>query len=386
MRGATSALLGLLLAGVAATPAQAETVRSMQWHLDAMKADEMWKTSTGEGITVAVIDSGVSPVPELAGRVLDGKDLLKVKGDEHTDVRNHGTTMAALIAGTGERGNSGSYGLAPGAKILPVRVGEGGGGDAHHGDLAAGIRYAADANARVINVSMGGPGDTADLREAVKYALEKGSLIFASVGNSGDSDNLPKFPAATPGVVGVGAIDRQAKAVKVSQHGPQVDLAAPGGDVIGGCATNSGLCTATGTSPASALASASAALIWSAHPTWTNNQVLRVMLNTAGKPSDGKERSDYIGYGVVRPRVALTDPGDPGPADTYPLPDLAAAEPKPQPDPSKPAAPQADGPADATPIDDGSGGDEPYIALGIGAAVLLGGAVAVVAVRSRRRT
>ncbi|MFD9416308.1 S8 family serine peptidase [Streptomyces goshikiensis] len=74
-----------------------------------------------------------------------------------------------------------------------------------------------------------------------------------------------------------------------------------------------------GTSSASALASASAALLWSAHPDWTNNQVLRVLLNTAGKPKDGAERNDYIGYGVVRPRVAVPNPGDPGPANEFPL-------------------------------------------------------------------
>ena len=80
-----------------------------------------------------------------------------------------------------------------------------------------------------------------------------------------------------------------------------------------------------GTSDATALASASAALIWSVHPDWTNNQVLRVMLNTIGGPTDGAKRNDAIGYGIVRPRIALTNPGDPGPADKYPLPDYPVA-------------------------------------------------------------
>ncbi|MFJ7158036.1 type VII secretion-associated serine protease mycosin [Streptomyces sp. NPDC101118] len=378
--------MGLLLAGVVATPAHADTVRSDQWHLDSMRADEMWKVSTGKGVIVAVIDSGVGHVPELEGQVLPGKDFSKAKGDERVDYLHHGTGMSSTIAGTGKgHGGDGVYGLAPGAKILPLRVSQGGGGRGAGESYSEAIRFAADSDAKILNISMSGVDEGEQLRDAVKYALTKGKLIFAAVGNEGDKENRIEYPAGTPGVVGVAAVDRNANATKWSQHGPQVDLAAPGDGIVSGCDRGSQVCERKGTSDATALVSASAALIWSAHPTWTNNQVLRVMLNTAGKPSDGKERSDYIGYGVVRPRVALTDPGDPGPADEYPLPDLAAAEPKPQQDPSKTRAPQANGPANATPIDDGSGGDEPYIALGIGAAVLIGGAVAVVAVRSRRR-
>ena len=102
-------------------------------------------------------------------------------------------------------------------------------------------------------------------------------------------------------------------------------MAAPGDDMVHACGGGTGLCTSHGTSDATALASASAALIWSKHPEWTNNQVLRVMLNTIGGPTDGAKRNDSIGYGIVRPRVALVNPGDPGPADVYPLPDPPAS-------------------------------------------------------------
>src|SRR5690606_35099728 len=119
-----SATLGLLHVGVAATPAHAESLRDMQWHLDAMHADEMWKVSTGKGITVAVIDSGVdNTITDLKGQVLDGKDYSKKRGDEHTGTEGHGTSIAALIAATGARGSGqGSYGLAPDTKILPIRM------------------------------------------------------------------------------------------------------------------------------------------------------------------------------------------------------------------------------------------------------------------------
>ena len=154
-----------------------------------------------------------------------------------------------------------------------------------------------------------------------------------------------------------------------------------------------GLCKSSGTSDATAIASATAALIWSKHPKWTNNQVLRVMLNTIGKPTSGEKRNDSIGYGAVRPLRALKTPGNPGPADEYPLPDLAAAaSPSPSPEESKATGGGKSGkggqddvkqPAAATSDDGGNTGL--WIGVGIGAALLVGGAVAVVLVRSRRR-
>ncbi|WP_225884781.1 type VII secretion-associated serine protease mycosin [Streptomyces sp. fd1-xmd] len=383
MSKATAALVGLLLAGVAATPAHAETIRSQQWHLDAMKADEIWKISTGKGVTVAVIDDGVREIPELAGQLVPGKRFTINGGDGPTDRGSHGTTMAALIAGTGKHpSGDGGYGLAPGAKILPILVDN---NEKATPTWVAAIRYAADSDAKIINMSLGINGTPEDDRaraEAVKYALSKGKLIFAGVGNYGDSTNKLAYPAGTPGVVGVGAVDSSGEPTTESQHGPQVDLAAPGMDIVTACTAKTGLCTSHGTSDATALASASAALLWSAHPEWTNNQVLRVLLNTAGKPVDGSQRNDYVGYGVVRPRIALQTPGDPGPADVYPLPDLAASQagaksPSAAPSAAPPAAPQAA-------AEKKSGSSLLWVGLGLGACVLIGGAVTAVVVRRNR--
>ncbi|MFE3609287.1 type VII secretion-associated serine protease mycosin [Streptomyces goshikiensis] len=387
MRRTTSALAGLLLAGVAATPAHAETIREQQWHLDAMKADDIWKISTGKGVTVAVIDSGVERIPELEGQVLPGKDFATVgyKGDERSDYDNHGTSMAAAISGSGKHpSGEGAFGLAPGAKILPIRVPH---DEVRHApSLTEAIRYAADSEAKVINISMGTSKEDPARLEAVKYALSKGKLIFAAVGNYGNSTNEVNYPAATPGVVGVGAVDANGAATDESEHGSQVDMSAPGIDIVTACARTSGLCSSHGTSDASALASASAALLWSAHPDWTNNQVLRVLLNTAGKPKDGAKRNDYIGYGVVRPRVALPTPGDPGPANEFPLPDLAAAEAPASPSPSADVkATESGKPAPAPQAETRKGGNLPWIALGLGACVIIGGAVATVVVRRRNR-
>ncbi|MET8754414.1 type VII secretion-associated serine protease mycosin [Streptomyces sp. NPDC004667] len=383
MRKATSALVGLLLAGVASTPAHAQTIRERQWHLDAMKADDIWKISTGKGVTVAVIDTGVGRVSELEGQILPGKNLAPSQdGDERTDYDNHGTSIAAVIAGTGKHpSGDGAIGLAPGVKILPIRVPIE--NDAKHPGVTQAIRYAADSDAKIINISLGLDEEDPARPDAVEYALSKGKLIFAGVGNDAQGLNNVKYPAATPGVVGVGAIGPDGGATKESEHGPQVDMSAPGVDIYAACQGKSEVCVSHGTSDASALASASAALLWSAHPDWTNNQVLRVLLNTAGKPVDGVERNDYVGYGVVRPRIAVPTPGDPGPRDVYPLPDLAAAgapggktaetgasKPVPQPEAG---------------VKESDGSSLPWIALGLGACVVIGGAVTAVAVRRNRR-
>ncbi|MEV6695886.1 type VII secretion-associated serine protease mycosin [Streptomyces sp. NPDC051453] len=363
-----------------------------------MRAESMWKTSTGVGVTVAVIDTGVDPQnPDLKGRVLPGKDLAEgLSGDAHTDYDGHGTGMAGLIVGTGAYGGGqGAFGLAPGAKVLPIRLPDG--SKANNGAAAdaqflkatsTGIRYAADHGAKVINVSQGVEDESEQLTQAVAYALSKGSLVFAAVGNTGDSGNAVQFPAGTPGVVGVGAVGKDLRKTTESQHGAQVDMSAPGDKMVHACGGGTGLCETHGSSDATALASASAALIWSKHPDWTNNQVLRVMLNTIGGPVDGAKRNDGIGYGIVRPRIALKTPGDPGPAGKYPLPGYPVAASKlPSTKPSK-GAQAPDGNSSAAPAaasKDDDSNTPLWIGIGVGALVVVGGASAVAITRSRRR-
>ncbi|MCX4981181.1 type VII secretion-associated serine protease mycosin [Streptomyces sp. NBC_00572] len=405
-RVTASAALGMLLVGIASVPAHAKDFRGRQWHLNTMGAEEIWQLSTGKGVTVAVIDTGVEKQnPDLRGQVLKGKDFATDKpGDEFTDYNGHGTGMAGLIAGTGERdGGNGAFGLAPGAKILPVRVP---GGDSGTKSQAAAdeefnrvvpdaIRYAVDSGAKVINISMAVGAGSPKLTESVKYALGKGALVFAGVGNDAEKGNRPMYPAATPGVVGVGAIDKELTRIPMSQHGDQVDIVAPGKDLVHACGGGTGMCTTTGTSDATALASASAALLWAKHPDWTNNQVLKVMLNTIAGPKGGEERSDYIGFGAVRPLRTLKTPGDPGPADVRPIDDLTEAAPEtatatptpsdlPAADPAPAESSAAPAPAPQAAATDDGGNTGLWIGLGIGAAVLIGAAVAVPVLRSRR--
>jgi type VII secretion-associated serine protease mycosin len=381
--------------GATAAPAvAADSVRAQEWHLDAMHASEMWKTSTGKGITVAVVDTGVKAShPDLVGQVLPGKDFSDMPGGATTDVKSHGTHMAGIIAGTGKGlGGEGDVGLAPGSRILPLRVGEID-NTRFLGQLSAAIRYAADSDAKIINISWGAAAKNSELTSALSYAFAKGKLVVAAVGNEGQTSNLPMYPAAIPGVVGVSGVDRNTHVTSESQHGPQVALAAPGVDIVGACTAPSGYCKTRGTSDATALVSASAALVWSKHPDWNGNQVLRVLINTASKPSDGAARNDYIGYGVVRPRIALTNPGDPGPADVSPLP--AAATPaspstsattggEPTSGASQAPTPPAT-PAPTTPdVESKDGNVGLWIGVGIGVLVVVAVVVIVLVRRGRR--
>lgn len=364
-----------------------------------MKADQLWEHSTGKGMTVAVLDTGVDDsLSELRGQVLTGKDFSYDPKGADVDTEGHGTEMAALIAGKG--GSDGIQGLAPGVKVLPVRVNP---GKAVLGDgtpaLLKGIRYAIQRGARIINLSETITGYLTKsakerLRKGVNEINSSGSLIFAGTGNDGASSNIPGYPSILTGAVGVGAVDKSGTVAKFSTHGPQVALAAPGEGIPGRCKTGEGWCEQTGTSHATALTSASAALIWSAHPKWTANQVLRVMMQTASKPK-GKVPSEYIGHGIIRPAQVLLDgKGDPGPADVNPLfpkyqPGKASSA-----SPSSPAKGDApSGAADAhsktpassaTDSDDGNANTLVYAGIGVAAALALG-AGAYALVRRRRR-
>ncbi|GAA2469907.1 type VII secretion-associated serine protease mycosin [Streptomyces mauvecolor] len=371
-----------------------DAVSPNQWYLAAMQAPEMWKVSTGKGIKVAVVDTGVNPdTPSLKGQVLTQDVPQSAAYGATKDYQGHGTTMAELIAGTGKGG--GLKGLAPDAKIIPLRISLGSLKDPAEKKLtqssAAGIRAAADSDAKIVNLSYSGGSEPAEA-DAVKYALSKGKLLFAGTGNEGATNDFYRdYPAAYPGVVGVSAADEKGTVTHFSQSGDYVDLASPGLNVPVWCDTSfQKYCDSRGTSQASAIASASAALIWSAHPSWTADQVLRTMIDTAGRSWDKNTPSKYLGYGLIRPRLVLEKADiNPGPADVDPLAKenggSSAA-------PAAPAVPSSSPPAKGEAVAKGEGtggtkdgGSTPWIVGGVLAGlVLIGGGVFAV-FRTRRR-
>ncbi|GAB2906842.1 hypothetical protein GCM10022245_48080 [Streptomyces mayteni] len=382
------------------------------WYLDASRAEEIWERSRGEGVTVAVIDSGVdTSVPELQGRLLEGTDLTWEAEGADADRDGHGTAIASLIAGSGADG--GVRGLAPEATILPIRVvptiNETNFDFDVEQRMVDAVAYAVQSGARILNISLGmeevGYAEE-ELDMALAAAAREDVLIFASAGNRGDEDNIARYPGNREGVVGVAAVDPDGGHAAYSTYGPHVAIAAPGTDIPTRCEPGSSqLCLTEGTSYASALASASAALIWSAHPDWTKNQVLRALIGTA---AGGGERDEYVGYGMIQPaRVIVDGEGDPGDPDVNPLFEEYEASIQPPVSAEPSPAEEEGGQGESAPQDDGgktdavedeaeegvavadeggSGGSGTWAVVGVvGAAVVIGGAALAAANRRRRQ-
>ncbi|ARP72903.1 serine protease [Streptomyces pluripotens] len=292
---------------LAAVPASGLDIRGSEWPLNRghLAADRIWPTSRGKGVTVAVVDTGVQANhPDLVGRVLPGADFTGDTADGRTDTAtvSHGTAIAGIIAGTGaSHDGRGMTGLAPQARILPVRVSEQ--GVVASQLLADGITYAADHQAKVINVSIGSSIDYPAVRAAVAHAQARGALVVASAGNDGTSGNPIQYPAALPGVVAVSGVDSKGGFWPHSEHGPDIALAAP---AVGIYSTNDQgeYVKADGTSYAAAYVSATAALLWARRPELTAGQVVSLLINTAQRRTS-EARDQRYGYGIVDPRRAL---------------------------------------------------------------------------------
>ncbi|QGV78181.1 S8 family serine peptidase [Streptomyces ficellus] len=372
-----------------ATAATITDPQSKQWYLDAMNAEKIWKSATGDGVTVAVIDGGVNPsTPSLRGQVLKGVDFTGVKGEASDDLDGHGTSMAELIAGTGKGG--GLKGLAPGAKILPFRVSDTelqNKERVNAFDMQQAIRAAADSDAKIINISLAGDYYSSEVRDAVEYAQMKGKLLFAGAGNNAKKGNKEQYPASYPEAIAVAGSGPDGKVADYSQHGDTIDIAAPADDIPGWCDQSfTNYCDGDGgTSSATAIASATAALIWSKHPDWTGNQVLRVMFESAGRGKDWEPGSvsRYLGHGIVRPGAhinrGLGKPGDP---DITPLTNERVGPPQASKAPSAPASsqPKEGGKPGSDAVAAGSSKDAAKQSDGDGTSVLVIGAVAAVAV------
>ncbi|MFJ9694200.1 type VII secretion-associated serine protease mycosin [Kitasatospora sp. NPDC101183] len=308
-RGAAALAVGTLIWSLAAPAASADEIRDQQWALKSFEAEtKVWPVSQGEGIVVAVIDSGVSQDhQDLTGQVLPGADFSGAGTDGRVDRDGHGTAMASLIAGHGHGSQVGIIGLAPKSKILPVKVrGTGENPDPDLHDVADAIRFATDHSAKVINLSLGGPYQyDKEIRRAVAYAGSKDVVVVASTGN--ETEPRVAYPAAFPGVVAVGAVGSTGAVWERSNTGPETTLVAPGVEIYHASAkSTTGYAIGDGTSDSTAYVSATAALIRSKYPNLSAGQVINRMITTASKPADGsKVPSDRYGYGLVSPAKAL---------------------------------------------------------------------------------
>ncbi|MFE9654046.1 type VII secretion-associated serine protease mycosin [Micromonospora sp. NPDC006431] len=287
-------------------PSRVDQVREEQWQLDELRAKTAWRGSTGRGVVVAVIDSGVDGShPDLAGQVLPGIDLVSPDGADGPDPVGHGTTVAGLIAGRADD-DRGVVGLAPDAKILPVRVLD----DENRYDdamiVAKGVRWAVDNGARVINLSLGGSSDSPALAAALDYAFARDVVVVACTGNLATS-NSPKvwYPAREPGVIAVAGLERNTKNLwSGSITGHETVVTAPA-TALYGARPASGYWRVQGTSFASPLVAATAALIRARYPQMSAGDVVNRIIKTA-RDLGPTGRDDRFGYGMVDPVAALT--------------------------------------------------------------------------------
>jgi subtilisin family serine protease len=210
-----------------------DPLRGVQWGLDQVAFESVWPCSKGAGMTIAVVDTGVdSSHEDFEGRVLPGASKLGlgplVAGDGGTDPNGHGTHVAG-IAAAGDHNGVGIIGVAPDATVLPVRA-LGSSGSGYDADVAAGVTWAVDQGADVINLSLGSPAPSTAMAAAVAYAADAGVPVIAAMGNSGDGGAL-QWPAVDDTTIAVSSFASGGQISQFSTSGLHADVAAPGSSV-----------------------------------------------------------------------------------------------------------------------------------------------------------
>jgi subtilisin family serine protease len=249
----------------------------------ALSEAGVWYVNQGKDVTVAVIDTGVDRTNPVFGpnTVLPGASVADPGGRGDYDCDGHGTAVAAIVAGR-ESGLFGFAGVAPQARILPIRATADAAEPETPEQLADAILTASSAGARVINVSIGVSHDSPALQRAVQNALARDALIVAPVG----LDGTKSYPASIPGVLAVGAVDAKGGAAQFEQS-PGVMVAAPGGRMaVPAAGDPNGLTAMQGTDLAVPFVSGAAALVLSYRPTLHNWQVVERLEATADQPSN----------------------------------------------------------------------------------------------------
>lgn len=272
-----------------------------QWHLRQAHVPAAWKSATGEGVTVAVIDTGVAHVEDLAQTAfVPGWNFVNNTADSDDD-HGHGTHVAGTIAQSTNNG-IGVAGIAYKAKIMPLKVLSARGSGSVAG-IADAIRWAADHGAQVINMSLGGRMNSQVLAKAVRYAHDHGVTVICAAGN--DGQGRVSYPAANTGAVAVAATQQDEHTTFYSNWGPQIALAAPGGNTrqsaAGGVLQNTrfqgkeGYYFFMGTSMAAPHVAGVAALVVSQGVT-DPDAVLAVLRDTARPPEGVSRDGDFTAH------------------------------------------------------------------------------------------
>lgn len=314
-RGAAVAAAATLIALVGATPAHADTVRDLEYWLNDYGFTTAWNTTQGEGVTVAVIDTGVAgDVAELRGAIVGGTDVSGIGSpDGQTPVGddpNHGTMVASLLAGRGTGEGNGVIGVAPQADLLTVSVafGQDTGAEKSNDDqIAEAVKWAVDSGADVINMSL--TRNTRDWPEswdeAFLYAFDHDVVVVAAAGNRGSGTSEVGAPATIPGVLTVAGVDKEKNAsFDASSQGITIAVAAPSEDLVGVLPDGSYV-QWSGTSASAPIVSGLVALIRSEYPELNAANVIERLIRTAD-PHGQAVPDPLYGWGIIDPVPALT--------------------------------------------------------------------------------
>lgn len=314
-RAALTVVLAAALTVTGTAPANADTVRDLQYWLNDYGFTQAWTTSRGDGVKVAVIDTGVNgDVAELTGVIVGGTDSSGIGSpDGQTPVgeeSEHGTMVASLLAGRGTGEGNGVIGVAPDADLLTASVAFGqDSGSPYTNDeqIAEAVRWAVDSGADVINMSL--TRNTSDWPEswddAFLYAYENDVVVVAAAGNRGSGTTQVGAPATIPGVLTVAGVDRDQNAsFDASSQGITIAVAAPSEDLVGVLPDGSYV-QWSGTSAAAPLVSGLVALVRAEFPELDAANVINRVIRTAD-PKGEEVPSPLYGYGIIDPVAALT--------------------------------------------------------------------------------
>ena len=263
---------------------------SKQWHHQTIGSVPAWAKQKGsKNILVAIVDTGMDcGHPDIAANVDTSKTFSAYNDNGCTDKQGHGTHVGGTVAAVTDN-QIGVAGVAPDVTLMSAKV-LSDSGSGSYASVAAGIVASADAGAKIISMSLGGPSNSAVITEAIKHAISKGALPVAAMGNDGNASL--SYPAAIPGVFSVGATDITNARARFSQYGPHIDIAAPGVNIMATFPRNaSGMPgkdygAISGTSMATPIVSGVAALVMSQNPGISVEQVKSILKASAVDQGD----------------------------------------------------------------------------------------------------
>ena len=237
------------------------TSETIDWGLKLLGVPPLWKETKGEGIKIGVLDTGIAlEHPDLRPAILEARDFTRSPSAAY-DAQGHGTHVSGIIAA--RRNAHGIVGVAPEARILMAKVlNDEGAGTSQ--DIVAGIRWAMEAGADILSMSLGSSEPDEEIHQALLLAISKGIFVITAAGNEGPDLDTVGYPAGFPEMVAVGSIDRRKRLSQFSSRGRQVDVVAPG-DEITSCYPPRGYAVLSGTSMATPFVSGVVALALAKH-------------------------------------------------------------------------------------------------------------------------